>query len=455
MLRQSDGIGRHDGLKNRCSEEHGGSNPSSGILYMRLRGFDLKGEKPMKRRYGSSVIDVNANIELVERMSTITEELQELLEISKGNRPAIPTFISKREIEDIVNKRISVSLGKAPKSLLSIFRQLIIRGVSKGRFCSTMYLFGKHIGINIQLKTADDFIKMVKKIGLGKITVEGFDPDDIRIRSYGGISCLDIRNSSRPICFFEAGLFSGILENVFRRNIELIEIRCIGKGDPYCYFRLKSLDEKKVPFNGVYKSGDYPRENLKLLTSLAAHSISAIQNVMMFEETRRQVVIDGLTKVYNHRYFQTQMAIEWSRAQRYRTNLCLLMLDIDNFKRFNDRYGHPRGDDILRAVATILVKNVRIADTVARYGGDEFAIILPQIDKKGAITVATRLQKDVARKKFMVRKKATSVTISIGGMILPPSRLVGKASDMIDVADKALLQAKKRGRNSTILIGKC
>ena len=264
-----------------------------------------------------------------------------------------------------------------------------------------------------------------------------------------------IKQSQRPICFFEAGVFSGLLENIFHKRIDLKEVKCRTMGDPYCYFELSRAEFKKdrKP-HPPYPIDMYSQENLKLLTTLASHSIAAIENALLFEETKRQVVIDSLTKAYNHRYFQTRIHVEYRRAQRYNFPITLFMLDIDDFKKFNDKYGHPKGDEILKMVSFVLINNVRDVDIVARYGGDEFAIILPQTNEHGAAIIAERLRNEILKKRIILDKKKFKITISLGGISLAPKALTGRASGVVEIADKALLRAKKIGKNSVVLLNK-
>jgi len=163
---------------------------------------------------------------------------------------------------------------------------------------------------------------------------------------------------------------------------------------------------------------------------------------------RKLVFLDGLTGVFNRRYFDQQLAVEVARSNRTGTPLALIMVDVDFFKRYNDRYGHQAGDDCLRLVAATLKDNLRRpADLVARYGGEEFVCILPGTAFEHALDLARELEKKV-RKKCIVHadsQAAAVVTISLG--------VAGRAGDiatdvpsMLALADAQLYRAKNSGR---------
>jgi len=162
---------------------------------------------------------------------------------------------------------------------------------------------------------------------------------------------------------------------------------------------------------------------------------------------------DGLTGLYNHRYFQEQLEKELSRAERYNHTLSLIMIDIDHFKNINDTYGHPNGDIVLKSVAQLLSGSVRQADIVARYGGEEFAIILPETDLKGAVVLSERLRRSVQDMEVHLNNNQTiHITISMGISVYEPSKGRKKKSELIDSADRALYKSKASGRNRISVI---
>jgi len=159
--------------------------------------------------------------------------------------------------------------------------------------------------------------------------------------------------------------------------------------------------------------------------------------------------IDDLTGIANHRHFITVFEQSWNHAIRAKESVALMMIDVDFFKRFNDRYGHLRGDDCLSTVASCLVEAMnRSTDFVARYGGEEFVCVLPSTEIGGALAIAEELRKKVENLEVKNQDSAISefVTISIGVSALVPER-GQRIEHIIEKADTALYQAKKDGRN--------
>jgi two-component system, cell cycle response regulator len=161
---------------------------------------------------------------------------------------------------------------------------------------------------------------------------------------------------------------------------------------------------------------------------------------------------DGLTKIYNHRYFQEYLDKELSRAVRYKTTLSLILIDIDHFKSFNDTYGHQVGDFVLKEVCSVSDELVRNSDLLARYGGEEFVIVLPETIIDNAKTVAEKLRKAIEEKRFFNEetKEDYKVTISLGIACFEPDKKMLLKNQLIEHADKALYVAKKNGRNRTV-----
>jgi len=162
---------------------------------------------------------------------------------------------------------------------------------------------------------------------------------------------------------------------------------------------------------------------------------------------RELVFRDGLTGLYNHRYFQEMVDHEMERVIRFGSCFSLLMFDLDYFKRINDRYGHPVGDLVLKNIADTVSSGVRSSDIVARYGGEEFAAILPGADPTGLKVFAERLRRRVETLRTEVGEDSIQVTISIGGTTYQPGVAKVDKFGVIDTADRALYQSKALGRN--------
>lgn len=159
-------------------------------------------------------------------------------------------------------------------------------------------------------------------------------------------------------------------------------------------------------------------------------------------------ITDGLTEVYNHRYFMDQIHEKFADAKKQSIPISLLMIDIDHFKAFNDNYGHMTGDLVLKEIAQILKSNCRRDDIVARYGGEEFAIILPETDSHQAEIVAEKIRTAVENYHLPNGKEARRVTVSIG--VGTSGEGIDLVNHLISSADKALYRAKAEGRNRVV-----
>jgi diguanylate cyclase (GGDEF)-like protein len=169
----------------------------------------------------------------------------------------------------------------------------------------------------------------------------------------------------------------------------------------------------------------------------------------------KMAIHDGLTGIVNRRGFDDKLSIEWSRSAREQKTFALLMIDVDHFKRYNDRYGHQAGDECLKQVASVIEQEARRpSDTAARYGGEEFAVILPLINELGALTVANRIMERIAQLKIphIDNDGFGVITVSIGiSSVMPDVKGEISKDDLIRTADRALYQAKEAGRNCAMV----
>ncbi len=183
------------------------------------------------------------------------------------------------------------------------------------------------------------------------------------------------------------------------------------------------------------------------LQVVANQSSLALQNALLHEELERLSVTDRLTDLYNHGYLHQRLDEELERASRFGHALAVIMLDIDDFKQFNDRHGHPRGDAVLRAVSTIVKQNLREIDVAARYGGEEFVLVLPETDSAGAMAVAERIRAGMAEyTQLAVPGEGPVVqTVSLGVASFPQHATT--TARLIEAADQAMYEAKRLGKN--------
>jgi diguanylate cyclase (GGDEF)-like protein len=191
----------------------------------------------------------------------------------------------------------------------------------------------------------------------------------------------------------------------------------------------------------------FSSQDVKKLSLVSGQIALAIANAQLYTRTRELSVRDELTGINNRRYFQQMLQMEWKRAVRFHRTISLIMLDVDHFKMYNDTFGHLQGDKVLKGIGSLLKNNLREVDTVARFGGEEFIMLLPDTDKVGAIVVAEKVRLLVEQRDFLAddRSKTRMVTVSVGLSTYPDD--VGDMDDLIDHADIALYRAKENGRN--------
>ncbi len=176
-----------------------------------------------------------------------------------------------------------------------------------------------------------------------------------------------------------------------------------------------------------------------------------MKRAFLYQRIQELAITDGLTQVFSRRYFLERFREELVRSEKFNYSFSCLMIDIDHFKDYNDRYGHLVGDAILREVSKTIKENIRQIDLMGRYGGEEFSLILTETDKEKAELAAERIRQAIENKRIRVYNEDLKATVSIGVSTFPID-----AKDMeqlIDKADLALYQAKEAGRNKVCVYG--
>jgi len=207
------------------------------------------------------------------------------------------------------------------------------------------------------------------------------------------------------------------------------------------------------------KKGGLSERDLSLCVVTAKAACRVLENARLVESLRlanikleKLATTDGLTGMYNHRYFYQRLEEEFNISSRYNLSLACIMLDIDFFKKINDTYGHRKGDQILKEMAAIISHTIRKTDIAARYGGEEFVILLSHTNEKGAMFQAERIRSAVENGRYSVLPNGETVTISLGVATCRQDD-VFSAEDLVKFADKALYEAKDRGRNQSVMWG--
>lgn len=191
----------------------------------------------------------------------------------------------------------------------------------------------------------------------------------------------------------------------------------------------------------------------ELLEILKTHPYVFVEHLLkpncFYSRVKHRIWLDPLTGIFNRRYFENQLSKELQRASRYEHTLSILFLDIDQFKKVNDEYGHQFGDSVLSEISQIIERSLRSVDVVARYGGDEFIILLPETKKVQAFKTAQRLLNSIKNHDFFKNKlKVKEIAVSIGVAGFPED--AGGTYELIKKADTALYQAKAKGGNRAL-----
>jgi diguanylate cyclase (GGDEF)-like protein len=219
-------------------------------------------------------------------------------------------------------------------------------------------------------------------------------------------------------------------------------------------FHLSPLLSSQGSVAGLVRVASAKREAMdqedgRLLESLVVLASLAFENAKLYREAQELAVTDGLTRLLLRRSVLERIDQELKRGAEQGTPTSLVMMDIDHFKSVNDTYGHPAGDAVLRDVSAIVRRSVRDVDVCGRYGGEEFAVLLPQTDAKGALLVAERIREAVRARPFELRGEQRKVTVSLGVATAPQQGTDTRT--LIEAADEALYASKQNGRDRVTL----
>ncbi|MCL6451425.1 MAG: sensor domain-containing diguanylate cyclase [Acetobacteraceae bacterium] len=197
----------------------------------------------------------------------------------------------------------------------------------------------------------------------------------------------------------------------------------------------------------------FSREHLRLLTILASQAAVAIENAILYKRTEHLAITDPMTELYNYRYFYVKLGDELKRARMQNSAVSLIYLDLDNFKQYNDTFGHPTGDRVLREFADIIRKSIRDTDTPVRYAGDEFVVLLANTDLEEARQVAERIRRSVEAHVFLESESPSPIRLTVSAGVASYPRNARTEAELIYLADQAMYQGKRNGLNRVSAYG--
>jgi diguanylate cyclase (GGDEF)-like protein len=320
------------------------------------------------------------------------------------------------------------------------------------------------IGLGISLSSNLDFETLVESIlyscigqlfgdNVGIMLQTDLDVDNMYIHMAKGY---DLDFSEKRI-IFQAG--SPLLEYLktnpapldYSSVLSLPELEMEAQKLEMLNPRLLVPMKSKESLNGIIVLGEklsdetYSDDDREYMQDLGRFAAITVENSRLY----LMGILDRMTRLFLHHYFQERLFEEVKRSVRNDTPLCLIMCDIDHFKRFNDTYGHQQGDVILKETAALFKSLLRSIDIPARYGGEEFAVILPETGLEDAIRIAMRLRRGIESFNYSGKEGPLHVTISLGVAQYDPDRDRDK-SDFIARADASLYKAKRNGRNRVV-----
>jgi diguanylate cyclase (GGDEF)-like protein len=193
-------------------------------------------------------------------------------------------------------------------------------------------------------------------------------------------------------------------------------------------------------------------QDLQFLSVIGYQMAATLKHFQRFSSIKNIAIYDTLTGLHNRRYFEERLGVDTQKSFYSGSPLSLVMVDIDHFKKVNDTFGHTEGDQVLCKISSLLKNSVRKKDTVARYGGEEFILILPEASLESSFVIAERIRRLVENTSFEVGRAQVKITISMGISNFPSHRAKSK-EELVKMADQALYDAKREGRNKVCIFG--
>lgn len=325
-------------------------------------------------------------------------------------------------------------------TLYSISKTLSMSHQLDDLFNGTMEMIGETLNIDeycIMLLQGDELVIRVAH-GLGEDVVS-----KIRFRLDEGISGKVARSGKAVLIQDVSKEKEFLYYKGFKKDIgSFLSVPLMVKGE------VIGLLNTHRPQKNAFKKKD-----LDLFSAVAEHVAMAIEKAKLFEKTKEDAARDELTKLYSRRFFFEKLNHELKRSKRYKRSFSIVIMDIDHFKNYNDLYGHIQGDSALKQTARIMEESLRGEDVAARFGGEEFILLLPEIDKTHAVLAAEKLRKHITDAKYIGEEllPGGQFTASFGVSAYPEDGEEGL--QLIDVADKALYLSKSKGRNRVFSSG--
>lgn len=379
--------------------------------------------------------------------STIYSGKQDYLEIYERNLQLEREIKERTHELNIANKRMLTlqhiwDMMNASRPLQSVLETIVnnIQGELGYLHCNIIKKCEDEMGVYLCVlaQSNDNSIKQVDKLIKGPIQTKRlvYDEESIYAKASNEHRIMQTQNVGGTLKQVIPEVPQDVADEINDENIckSIITVPLYSRNSHYGWFNVFS--SRKEMTNG----------ETDFLTIFAQQIEMAITIADLFEEVKAQAVTDGLTGLYNRRYFEEYLKKEVTRAMRQQQAFSIVGLDLDHLKQINDKYGHAYGDLAIKTVANVLKKNARSIDTAARMGGEEFNVILPGVDSKGAMIAAERIRKALESEKL---DTIGHITASVGvATFLEHSDNI---EDILELTDQAMYQSKRNGRNQVTL----
>ena len=372
---------------------------------------------------------------------------QDYLEIYERNLQLEKEIEERTRELNIANKRMLTlqhiwDMMNASRPLQSVLETIVnsIQGELGYLHCNIIKKCEDENGIYLTVLAQSDDVSIKRVEKLIKIPFQArrlaYNPKSVYAKSAELKEIIQTSEMGQTLKFIAPDIDDEIIEEIVQNNPSksIINVPLYTRNSHYGWFNVFSSRE------------DLTTGETDFLTIFAQQIEMAITIAGLFEEVKAQAVTDGLTGLYNRRYFEEYLKKEVKRALRQQQAFSIIGLDLDHLKQINDQYGHAYGDLAIKTVAEVLKKNARSIDTAARMGGEEFNVILPGVDSQGAMIAAERIRKALEAEKL---DTIDHVTASIGvATFLEHSDSI---EDVLELTDQAMYQSKRNGRNQVTL----
>jgi len=382
-------------------------------------------EKELLLMYAQQIAITFKNVLLYQEQARVARELEEKNQMLESQADLILRKSAQMVVLNEVSQKVNSSLDL--KEVITLLARHAAESIGLDR--CVVWLFD-------EMKVA---LEAIAAYGLSATVLDKMKFRLSEIRNTVFFKTLSELTPGQIMAGQDVELFSRILQGHMTVNAMLV-VPLVLKEEA---IGILAVDDTR-------EAHEFLDDEITLVSAIANHTVMAIENARLYQKVKEQAITDGLTGVYNHRFFQIRFADEFSHSKRYGNDLSLIIMDIDHFKQYNDTYGHVAGDLALKEIANLTRTSVRENDIVARYGGEEFAIILPMTNVEGAQIVAERIRKSVMECRFLgdLNVPQVSITVSLG--VSAYAKNLENRELLFRQADSALYAAKSSGRNQTV-----